>query len=85
MEIAYTPSFIRDLEKIETDLYEEVLEKIELFKDKKNHKQLKVHKLKGKLNKSYSFSVDYKNRIVFDMMSDGTALLHTFGDHDVYK
>lgn len=65
MEILYKPTFIRQFNKLEELLQDEIIEKIELFKDKKNHKQLKVHKLTGKLKDFYSFSVNYSYRIVF--------------------
>jgi mRNA-degrading endonuclease YafQ of YafQ-DinJ toxin-antitoxin module len=87
MEIAYTAAFIRQLGALPVTLWTDVIEKIELFKDSKNHKQLKVHKLSGRLKGRYSFSVSYKLRIVFvylDTKPKG-ALLHTFGDHDVYS
>jgi len=85
MQLQYAPKFLKQLKKLEPALQKEVLAKIELFKDRKNHKMLEVHKLKGRLTGSYSFSVNYKYRIVFDYISrDETALL-AMGDHYVYK
>ena len=85
MEIEYKPTFIKQYACFESSLKEEMKEKIELFRNGKNHKQLKVHKLKGKLSKYYSFSVNYKYRIVFDYQSKSRAALLAIGDHDVYK
>ncbi len=85
MEIEYKPTFIKQYACFESSLKQEIKEKIELFKDKKNHKQLKVHKLKGKLSKYYSFSVNYKYRIVFAYQSKSRAALLAVGDHDIYK
>jgi plasmid maintenance system killer protein len=85
MEIEYKPTFIKQYACFESSLKEEIKEKIELFKDKKNHKQLKVHKLKGKLSKYCSFSVNYKYRIVFVYQSKSRATLLAIGDHDVYR
>lgn len=85
MEIFYTPTFVRQFNILEEDLRNEVIERIELFKNKKNHKLLKVHKLKGSLQGRYSFSVNYKTRIVFSYISKNEALLFVVGDHDVYK
>jgi len=85
MEIFYTPTFVRQFNILEEDLRNEVIERIELFKNKKNHKLLKVHKLKGPLQGRYSFSVNYKTRIVFSYISKNEALLFVVGDHDVYK
>jgi addiction module RelE/StbE family toxin len=85
MEISYKPSFVRQFNKLEKELQEEILEKLEIFKNKKNHKNLKVHKLNGKLKDFYSFSVNYAYRIVFMYESKQKATLLAVGDHEVYK
>ena len=59
MNIIYTASFLKLLKRLELDIQNEVIEKTELFKDKKNHKNLNVHKLHGKFSGSYSFYVNY--------------------------
>ena len=73
------------MKKLEKGLVEEVLEKIELFKDSENHKILKVHKLQGQLSDLHSFSVNYKIRVVFEYLSKNEAVLLMVGDHDVYR
>jgi mRNA-degrading endonuclease YafQ of YafQ-DinJ toxin-antitoxin module len=85
MVIKYKPSFIREFKKLPKELQEEALERIDLFKDKKEHKKLKVHKLRGKLKNFYSFSVTYSHRIVFEYEDKKTAVFLAVGDHDVYK
>jgi mRNA-degrading endonuclease YafQ of YafQ-DinJ toxin-antitoxin module len=85
MDISYTPTFIKQLASLEKDLQSEAIEKIELFLDTKNHLQLKTHKLKGRLKGKYSFSVNYKTRIVFSFLSRNEVVLLAVGDHDVYK
>lgn len=85
IKIAYTPALVRQYNKLDKGLQDEVKEKITLFRDKKNHATLKVHKLHGDLKKFSSFSVDYKTRIVFYWLDDSEALLEMVGDHDVYR
>ena len=65
IEVYFTKSFLKQIKLLENDLQEEVSEKVELFKNKNNHILLKVHKLNGKYKEYYSFSVNYKIRIVF--------------------
>ncbi len=86
LKIAYTPAFIRQVKALSDVLFDEVEEKIELLKDEKNHKALKVHKLKGRLKGRYSFSVNYQIRIVFkyNPRDKQEAILLAIGDHDVY-
>jgi len=85
MTVSFLPSFVKKLKSLELDLQDEVMEKIELFKDEKNHKQLKVHKLHGILSGRYSFSVNYKTRVIFLYFSKNEAVLLAVGDHEIYK
>ncbi len=79
-------SFIRQFRKLEETLQEEIVDKIELFKNPKNHVLLKVHSLKGPLKGYYSFSVNYKFRIIFQFRKGKQeAHLHIIGDHSVYQ
>lgn len=85
MVIKYKPSFVREFKKLPVDLQEEALERIDLFKNKTNHKKLKVHKLKGKLKKFYSFSVTYSHRVVFEYENKKDVVFLGIGDHDIYR
>lgn len=85
IKVGYGSEFLRIYNKLEAELKKEVQEKISLFRDRKNHKFLKVHKLHGRLRERYSFSVNYKFRIVFKYLDKKTAVLLTVGDHDIYK
>lgn len=84
VQILFKATFIKQVKELEKSLMEEVFEKIELFKDRKNHKMLKVHKLHGKLFGRFSFSVNYSFRIVFRYDGENAVFLD-IGDHDLYK
>ena len=84
-EIVYTPGFLRQYKKLEDDLKEEVKEEIQLFAKDTKKKSLKTHRLKDKLKKYWSFSVNYKYRIVCEYDSKSVVALLSVGDHDVYK
>ena len=81
------PQFTRQFRKLETDLQEEALEKMGLFKDPKNHPALHVHKLHGPLTGRWSFSVNYRWRIVFsyENTQKTVAVFLAIGDHDLYR
>jgi len=85
MKVLFKPSFIRQYKKLPTELKSEVKEKIALFEKDPKHSFLKTHKLKGKLSSYFSFSVNYKYRIVFEYTEKETATLLAVGDHDVYQ
>lgn len=65
IEIFYTPHFLKKYAKLDKNLKTEIKEKIQLFQDKSTHPLLKVHKLHA-FDNTYSFSVNYKVRIVFE-------------------
>ena len=83
--VSFKASFLRQMNKLSEDLQEETIEKIGLFKDTRNHQLLKVHKLHGPLAGAYSFSVNYKTRIVFEHVSKTEVALLSIGDHDIYN
>jgi len=85
VEITYKPTFIRQYKKLPPALQEEIKEKIDLFRKDPNHSFLKAHKLKGQLKGRYSFSVNYKTRIVFRHLEKDEIVLLSVGDHDIYK
>ncbi len=84
VEIEYAPAFLRQFKKLPVALQVESKEKITLFKDAANHYSLKVHKLKGPLAGKWSFSVNYKDRIVFKWLSKNIAGFLAIGDHAIY-
>lgn len=85
MHVTYLPKFIKKFNTLPQQLQDEVVEKIELFKDSKNHESLRVHKLHGRFKDCYSFSVNYKYRIIFTWTSDTEASLLAIGDHSIYE
>jgi addiction module RelE/StbE family toxin len=85
MEILYKPTFIKEFNNLSKDIQEEILEKIELFKNISNHKNLKVHKLNGKLKDFFSFYINYNYRIIFEYKTRKEVHLLHVGNHDVYK
>ena len=85
IDISFKPSFVRQMNKLEQSLTDEVFEKIEQFKNPKNHKLLKVHKLHGKLKNMWSFSINYKIRIVFKYDSKKEVIFLIIGDHNIYN
>ena len=73
------------MHKLEKGLVDEVFEKIEIFKNSTDKITLKIHKLHGRMKNKWSFSVNYKIRIVFQYESKKEVALLAVGDHDVYN
>jgi addiction module RelE/StbE family toxin len=85
MQVSFKPSFIREVNKLEKSLIDEVLYKINILKNSTDYTELKIHKLHGKMKDRWSFSVNYKIRIVFKYESKKELVLLAIGDHDVYN
>ena len=83
--ISFSPKFIRLSSKLRAPLQDKVEETIEELQFEGNHKKLKVHKLKGRFKDKYSYSLDYKNRVVFEYLTDEEIVLLAVGCHDVYS
>ena len=86
MEVSFAPSFVRKYTTLPATLKAEIRERIDLFRNTKNHQMLQVHKLHGSLKEQYAFSVNYKVRIVFwyTKTQPKEAILLSIGDHDIY-
>ena len=85
VNLVYAPGFIRKFKKLKPGLQDEIVEKLELFKNEINHEKLKVHKLKGPLKNCYSFSVNYRFRIVFSYGLKNDAHILSVGNHEIYE
>ena len=83
--IGYTPEFFRALKKLPKGIQEKTFERIALFKDRKNHSRLDVHKLHGIYAGCQSFSIDFRHRIIFEWVNKHEARFYTIGDHGIYK
>lgn len=84
IQISFKATFVKQMNKLERALMNEVFEKLELFKNEQNHKILKVHKLHGRFSNCLSFSVNYKVRIIFEYEAKDQVVFLDIGDHDLY-
>ena len=85
LHLVYAPHFVRQFKRLPKELQNEAMEKIALFKYTRNHVGLKVHKLHGPVSGCYSFSVNFKVRIIFEYISKNEIAFLAIGDHEVYK
>ena len=56
--------------------------KLELFTDNPFNPSLRTHKLKGRLNGYWSFSIEYDLRVIFYFEDEETVVLFDIGSHD---
>lgn len=84
MKIFYSPRFSRQYKKLPQEIRVKAREKEVIFRANPYDNLLKTHKLNGKLADFWSFSVDYKIRIIFEFQEKDVVIFHDIGDHDIY-
>jgi len=84
MRILYLPKFARQFKKLSQELKILAIEKEEVFRLDPFDHSLKTHKLQGALKDFWAFSIDKKNRIIFDFQDDDTVRFYSVGNHDIY-
>lgn len=82
--IYYSSHFKKSLKKYRSQKIK-IAKKISLFLENPFEKNLKTHKLSGKLAAYWSFSVDYNLRILFEFIDRDAAGFIDIGTHEIYK
>jgi mRNA-degrading endonuclease YafQ of YafQ-DinJ toxin-antitoxin module len=86
MDIFYTAKFAREYKKVSSKIKQKAEKREVLFRKNPFNAILKTHKLHGDLSEFWSFSIDFRYRIIFELNEDQTtAVFYSIGDHDVYK
>jgi mRNA-degrading endonuclease YafQ of YafQ-DinJ toxin-antitoxin module len=87
-ELVWSPGFTREAKKFlncSPNLKDALMLSFELMEQDIFHPLLHTHKLKGKYVVSWACSIDYCNRIIFDLLKTGNTtdvLLLSIGTHD---
>jgi addiction module RelE/StbE family toxin len=78
---AFKRSYRKRIKK-NNDLKRRFWQKMELFLHSPFSPQLRTHKLSGRLEGLWAFSVDDDCRVIFDFISEDRALLIDVGKHE---
>ncbi len=85
MKIIYTSKFAREYKKMSKKVQLLAEEKEKIFRKDPFASILNTHKLHGRFGEFWSFTVDFKHRIVFEFGSNNMVYFHSIGDHSVYR
>ena len=85
MRIFYYSKFIRQYKKLPAEIKILVKNKELIFRDDSFDSRLKTHKLSGRLDGLYSFSINHSYRIIFRISEEGFAEFYEIGNHDIYE
>jgi len=84
-EIYFSPRFQKSISKIPLEVIQALTIKQSLFVINPFHSTLRTHKLTGKLNQYYSFSITHSYRIIFEFLSKNKVAFVNIGTHEIYK
>lgn len=91
MKIAFSPKCLKQIEKIkktDTKLFDKLQKQILIFEQNPEHPSLRLHKLKGNQQQSWSISVDMSYRLLYYIsdQKQKKVVFFSFGSHEeVYK
>ncbi len=85
MNIFYTSKFEKSFQRLPIIIQLLAVGKEKLFRKNLFDPKLRTHKLSWKLNKYWSFSIDYNYRIMFELSESNDVLFINIWDHDIYK
>lgn len=83
MKIYYSSKFAKEYKKLSLKVKLTAERKEKIFRKDSFNPTLKTHRLSGKLKEYYSFSINYKYRIIFEF-SNNTVWFHSVGTHEIY-
>ena len=84
MKFIFASKFVRQYKKLPETIREQTKIILRAFQKDPFESQLKTHKLHGKLDGYWAFSVDYRIRILFEFATDNAVVFHSIGDHKIY-
>ncbi|PIT90370.1 MAG: type II toxin-antitoxin system mRNA interferase toxin, RelE/StbE family [Candidatus Komeilibacteria bacterium CG10_big_fil_rev_8_21_14_0_10_41_13] len=85
MKIIYSSKFCKNYKKLNLSIKKTAEQNEKIFINNPFDNRLRTHKLKGRLENYWSFSIGYKYRIVFRFIDQITVFFVTVGKHDIYN
>ncbi len=84
-EIYPTTHFIKAYKSLSEEIKVHAKNREKIFKANPFDPRLNTHKLKGRLKGYWSYSVDYRYRVLFRFIDNETILYHDVGTHEIYR
>lgn len=83
--IYFTKNFAKKADRLPPRLKKQIEKREKIFRTNPFHPNLKTHKLKGKLQDLWSFSLTHSHRILFEFLNDEEVLFFDIGGHEIYN
>ncbi|MDP3724523.1 MAG: type II toxin-antitoxin system mRNA interferase toxin, RelE/StbE family [bacterium] len=85
LQVEYSSRFVKQLKKLTPQKQKQAIQAEKLFKKDPFSQTLKAHKLRGRLEGLWAFSINEKERIIFEFLGKEKVLFYKIGSHDIYK
>ncbi len=85
MRLRYSSNFKRQYKKLPKNIKKKTGERIKIFLENPRNSLLRVHRLLGKLQNSWSMNITGNIRIVFDYDKNGLFLIAIGTHSELYK
>jgi len=85
IKIFPTSHFSQSFRRLPSSIQKLADQKTQLFRKDPFDSRLKTHKLKGRLSRLSSFSVNYQYRILFKFIDQEKVLFYDIGTHQIYR
>ena len=77
---------LKSLFKKDLKLFRQIQKQLKNFRQNPTLASLRIHKLSGRLDNSYSLSINRKFRMIYTLTPESTAYFFDLGTHDeVYR
>ncbi len=83
--IYYSSYFEKSFKALPLDVKKRAIKKETIFRENCFDKHLKTHKLKGKFENYWAFSISYSYRILFEFNDKNEVGFIDVGTHSIYK
>lgn len=85
MQIEYSSNFVKQFKKLTPQIKKQAIKAELLFKKNPFSPKIRTHKLTGRLSSLWAFSIDYRNRIIFEFIDKGKVVFYKIGSHEIYR
>ncbi|MFA4831732.1 MAG: type II toxin-antitoxin system mRNA interferase toxin, RelE/StbE family [Patescibacteria group bacterium] len=85
LTIQYSPAFAKMYRRLPLEVQKIAEKKEPIFRRDPFDRRLKTHKLQGRLNGYWAFSITYRYRIIFSFDNDIGVRFHAIGTHSIYQ
>lgn len=85
VKLLYNAEFQKKYKKLPKPLRTLTKIRLDIFRAFPFAAELRTHKLSGKLDGLWAFSVNFQIRIIFEFLERNTIHLLSIGDHSVYR